>query len=159
MPDNVNSKFKITMLLTFVEILFDENVSDEVKNLRIDALKKLNSYLEYYEESGYLSILIDKIAEKKTKMIMKIKSKSEMDKMLKPSCPVFDGSKFITDKYSVIEEELIGWSETSLQAPLNENGYKRYTELFETIFPEYKNKLDNLGQKNLDDKYEEYDDI
>ena len=44
-------------------------------------------------------------------------------------------------------------------APLNEYGYKRYTELFETIFPEYKNKLDNLEQKNLDDKYDEYDDI
>ena len=159
MSDNVNNNFKITMILTFVEILFDENVSEEVKNLRIDALKKLNSYLEYYEESGYLSILIDKIAEKKAKMIMQIKSKSEMDKILKPSCPVFDGSKFITDKYSVIEEELIGWSETSLQAPLNEYGYKRYIELFETIFPEYKNKLDNLEQKNLDDKYDEYDDI
>lgn len=159
MSDNVNNNFKITMILTFVEILFDENVSEEVKNLRIDALKKLNSYLEYYEESGYLSILIDKIAEKKAKMIMQIKSKSEMDKILKPSCPVFDGSKFITDKYSVIEEELIGWSETSLQAPLNEYGYKRYIELFETIFPEYKNKLNNLEQKNLDDKYDEYDDI
>ena len=159
MSDNVNSNYKITMILTFVEILFDENVSDKVKNLRIDALKRLNGYLEYYEERGYLSILIDKIAEKKTKMIMQIKSKSEMEKMLKPSCPLFDGSKFITDKYSVIEEELISWSEASLRAPLNENGYKRYTELFETILPEYKNKLDNLEQKNLDDKYDEYDDI
>lgn len=77
MSDNVNSNYKITMILTFVEILFDENVSDKVKKLRIDALKRLNGYLEYYEERGYLSILIDKIAEKKTKMIMQIKSKSE----------------------------------------------------------------------------------
>lgn len=159
MSNNVNNNFKITMLLTFVEILFDENESNKIKDLRIDALKKLNSYLEYYEKSGYLSILIDKIAEKKTKMIMQIKSKSEMDKMLKPSCPDFDGSKFITNKYSVMEEELIWCSETSMLAPLNENGYKRYTELFETIFPEYKNKLDHLESKNLDDQYGEYDDI
>ena len=159
MSNNINSDYKITLILTFVDILFDENATDKIKDLRLDALKKLNSYLEYYGKSGYLSNLIDKIAEKKTKMIMQIKSKSEMDKMLKPSCPDFDGSKFITNKYSVIEEELIWWSETSMLAPLNEYGYKRYTELFETKFPEYKNKLDNLEQKNLDDKYDEYDDI
>ena len=88
---------------------------------------------------------------------MQIKSKSEMDKMLKPSCPDFDGSKFITNKYSVIEEELIWWSETSMLAPLNEYGYKRYTELFETIFPEYKNKLDNINDITKQDDYYKID--
>ena len=62
-----------------------------------------------------------------------------MNKLLKPSYPYFNGNKFIPDKYNVIEEELICWSETSLQGPLNEIGFKRYTELFNILFPEYKN--------------------
>ena len=55
MSNNINSDYKITLILTFVDILFDENATDKIKDLRLDALKKLNSYLEYYEKSGYLS--------------------------------------------------------------------------------------------------------
>ena len=82
------------------------------------------NYLKYYQDHGYIESLINKIAEKKTKMIMEIKSKNEMDKILKPSCPYFNGSKFIPNKYNVIEEELICWSETSLKAPLDLDTHK-----------------------------------
>ena len=50
MSNNINSDYKITLILTFVDILFDENATDKIKDLRLDALKKLNSYLEYYEK-------------------------------------------------------------------------------------------------------------
>ncbi len=46
-----------------------------------------------------------------------------------------NGSKFIPDEFSVPEEELICWSETSLRAPLNEAGFNRYMELFRQILP------------------------
>ena len=134
----------ISLIQTFVEILFDEKISDDIKTLRINGLKTLSNYLECYENHGYVEKLINKIAEKKTKMIMQIKSKTEMDKMLKPSCPYFNGSKFIPNEYNVIEEELICWSETSLQGPLNEIGFKRYSELFNIVFPEYKNTLKDM---------------
>ena len=139
MSNNTVYGFTISLIQTFVEILFDEKTSDDIKALRIDGLKTLSNYLKYYQNHGYIESLINKIAEKKTKMLMQIKSKNEMNKLLKPSYPYFNGNKFIPDKYNVIEEELIGWSETSLQGPLNEIGFKRYTELFNILFPEYKN--------------------
>lgn len=139
MSNNTVYGFTISLIQTFVEILFDEKTSDDIKALRIDGLKTLSNYLKYYQNRGYIESLINKIAEKKTKMLMQIKSKNEMNKMLKPSYPYFNGNKFIPDKYNVIEEELICWSETSLQGPLNEIGFKRYTELFNILFPEYKN--------------------
>lgn len=144
MPNNNVCEFTITLIQTFVEILFDEKTSDDIKTLRINGLKTLGNHLKYYQNHGYIKSLINKIAEKKVKMIMQIKSKSEMDKMLKPSCPYFNGSKFIPNEYNVIEEELICWSETSLQGPLNEIGFKRYAELFDIVFPEYKNTLKDI---------------
>ena len=144
MLNNTENQFIIILIETFVEIIFDENVSDKIKEIRINGLLELNSYLEYYKNCGYMEKLINTIAEKKAKMIMQITSKSEMKKVLKPSCPNFDGSKFITDKYHVIEEELIGWSQTSLQGPLNDIGFKRYFELFNIVLPECKNKLDDM---------------
>ena len=153
MLNNTNYESTICLIQTFVEILFDEKVSDNIKELRINGLNTLSSYLEYYQNCGYKEKLINKIAEKKTKMIMQIKSKSEMDKMLKPSCPYFNGSQFVPDKYNVIEEELICWSEASLQAPLDEIGFKRYTELFNIIFPEYKNTLNKEENMDIDIEY------
>ena len=138
MSDNTIYEFNISLIQAFVQILFDEKTSDDIKTLRINGLKELNKYLEYYKEKGYLKCLINKIAEKKIKMIMQITSKTEMEKIIKPTCPYFNGNKFISDKYNVIEEELICWSESSLQAPLSDVGFKRYKELFNIIFPEYK---------------------
>lgn len=131
-----NQIVEFDMIRAFVEILLTENVPDKVKDYRLSALRGLGGYLKYYEKSGYCEKLIMNIAEKKIKMIMQLQSKAEIDKILKPRCPHYDGNKFIPDKYNVLEEELICWSETSLLAPLNKAGTKRYMELFKKVFPE-----------------------
>lgn len=141
MLNNANCEFEIILIQTFVEIMFDEKAADDIKSLRFNGLIKLSNYLQYYKSLGYVENLINEIAAKKAKMIMQVKSKSEMDKILKPSCPYFNGSQFIPNEYNVIEEELICWSETSLRAPLSEIGFKRYIELFNILFPEYKNDI------------------
>lgn len=144
MLNNANYEFEIILIQTFVEIMFDEKAADDIKSLRFNGLIKLSNYLQYYKSLGYVENLINEIAAKKAKMIMQVKSKSEMDKILKPSCPYFNGSQFIPNEYNVIEEELICWSETSLRAPLSEIGFKRYIELFNIVFPEYKNTLKDM---------------
>lgn len=133
-----NQMIEFDLIKAFVEILLTEDIPDKVKDYRLSALKGLGSCLKYYENRKYCDKLITKIAEKKIKMIKQLQSKSEIDKILKPHCPYYDGNKFIPDKYSVMEEELICWSETSLLAPLNEAGAKRYMELFKEVFPEVK---------------------
>lgn len=131
-----NPIIEINMITAFAKILMSEDISDKIRELRLSALKSLYSYLEYYEKAGYVDKLICNIAEKKITMIMQSTSKTEMNNIIKPHCPKYDGNKFISNEYSVLEEELIGWSETSLQAPLNEAGFNRYMELFKIVFPE-----------------------
>lgn len=48
---------------------------------------------------------------------------------------------FIPDAYSVPEEELICWSETSLKGPLTAEGFQRYMELFKQVLPEESRRL------------------
>lgn len=119
-------------------------MSDKLRELRFSAAMTLRGYLNRYKKHNYLDKLLVGIAEKKSKMIMEITSKSEMDKMLHPHAPTYDGVKFIPNKYLVPEEELICWSETSLRAPLNEAAFKRYMELFEQILPEESKKISEV---------------
>ena len=139
--DNSISDFNIALIPIFAEILVADDISDQIRILRFSALKKLQAYLSHYEKLGFMQKLLYEIAEKKGKMILSITGKTEMDRMLKPHCPRYDGSKFIPDEYSVPEEELICWSQTSLLAPLNEAGFKRYMELFHIVFTEESKKL------------------
>lgn len=71
-------------------------------------------------------------------MILKANSKSEVQKILKPSTPRYIAGKAVPveSPYYVEEEELILWSRTSLRGPLNDAGYIRYRELFEKLLPE-----------------------
>ena len=125
------------MILFFAcaDILMDEDASDDLKGLRLEALKKLQTSLNHYDRLGYISQLTTAIAEKKCRMIKEATSRSQMMKFLKPRCPHYDGSKFIEDHYIIPEEELICWSHTSLRAPLNSIGAARFKEVFQRVFP------------------------
>ena len=128
--------FELIILLTFVEIAMNENTPDAIKELRIEALNKLQRSLNHYKHLGFIPKLTSTIAEKKCEMIKEATSKTEMQKFLKPRCPRYDGSKFVEDPYIVPEEELICWSYASLRFPLNSIGAARFKELFDRIFPD-----------------------
>ncbi len=116
--------------------IFASAVTEKVKDLRFDALLKLRAYLSHYDKLGYREDLLTAIATKKGDMIMSATTKTEMEKILVPRCLHYNGNKFIPDEYSVLEEELICWGETSLRAPLNEAGFKRYMEVCSLVYPE-----------------------
>ena len=127
--------FEMILFFAFAEIMMDEESSDALKELRLEALKKLHRNLSHYQNLGYISQLTTAIAEKKCRMIKEATSRSQMMKFLKPRCPHYDGSKFIEDHYIIPEEELICWSHTSLRAPLNSIGAARFKEVFQRVFP------------------------
>ena len=154
-----NPNIEVDMTMSFVKILMSNDISEKIKELRLSALKELYNYLNHYEKLGYVDKLICKIAEKKIDMIMKIKNKEEKDKVIKPRCPEFNGNSFFTDEYSVPEEELICWSEASLIAPLNEQGFNRYMELFKKIFPNEEKIIfkDDYTKNNIENDFDEID--
>ena len=128
--------FEMVIFFAFAEIVMDEDASDDLKSLRIDALKKVQRSLNHYHHLGYIPELTRAIAEKKFRMIKEATSKSEMEKFLQPRCPRYDGEKFIEDPYIIPEEELICWSYASLRFPLNSIGAARFQEVFKRVFPD-----------------------
>ena len=128
--------FEMVIFFAFAEIVMDETASDDLKSLRIDALKKVQRSLNHYHHLGYIPELTRVIAEKKCRMIKEATSKSEMEKFLQPRCPRYDGEKFIEDPYIIPEEELICWSHASLRFPLNNIGAARFQEVFKRVFPD-----------------------
>lgn len=99
---------------------------ERVKKLRLGAVSELQRYLHYYRQLGYMPKLLYAIADKKCRMIGSATTKAELQKLVRPNCPHYDGAGFIPAAYSVPEEELICWSETSLKGPLTAEGFQRY---------------------------------
>lgn len=135
MADNAELNLDLIMCRLLAEVIC-EDVKDNVRELHFNALRQLQGQLNFYKEQGFLSKLLCGIAEKRGAMILKTSSKTEMERVMKPRAPHYDGAKFVSDQYSIPEEEMIAWSETSLRGPLIEPAYKRYMELFEQLFPE-----------------------
>ena len=127
--------FTVVMIPYFAEVIAAD-ISDHIRMLRFDAMKRVQNYLHHYEKLGYLPKLLCAIAEKKCEYIMTATTKADVEQIVKPCCPHYDGSKFVPGQYSVPEEEMICWSETSLKVPLNSEACKRYLELFKQLLPE-----------------------
>lgn len=132
---NKQTPWELVLTECLAEIITSED-KDKIKELRLSALGTARQQLLAYQGLGFMDRLLITIAEKKCKFIMEITSKTEMAKMLKPHCPTYNGNEFIPDKYYIPEEELICWSQTSLEAPLNSAGFKRYMEVFKLVLPD-----------------------
>lgn len=129
------SDFTVVMIPYFAEVIACD-IPDSIRALRFEAMKRVQNYLRHYEKLGYMSKLLCAIAEKKCEHIMAVTTKADVEQIVKPCCPHYDGNKFIPGPYSVPEEEMICWSEASLKAPLNSEACKRYLELFQQVLPE-----------------------
>lgn len=126
--------FELIILLTFAEVVMDENATDVLKELRMEALSQLQKSLNHYKRLGFLPRLTSAIAEKKCSWIKEATSKAEIEKFLKARCPRYDGGKFVEDPFIVPEEELICWSYASLRFPLNRIGVERFQEIYRRVF-------------------------
>ena len=122
---------KIATALTEVA---ESNGAERLKLLQSAALGELEITLNRYAERGYDPALLCTLASKKVSWIMEATTKKKVQAILNPPAPRYDENKFYPDKYMLPEEEAIGWSETSLRAPLNEAGFKRYMEVFQQVF-------------------------
>ncbi len=130
----MKNDFMDALIPYYAEIIAGD-IPDRVRELRFLAIRKLQDCLGYYQKLGYMEKLLYAIAQKKGRLICSISNKTDMEKLMKARCPHYDGSKFVPDEFCIPEEELICWSETSLQAPLNEIGFRRYMELFSAVLP------------------------
>lgn len=120
----------------------------KLRERKMSALTEMRERLAYYEHRCYADELLCTIARKKADFLLQASTVSVIREILKPSVPHYDGFAFHTGKYHVAEEELIGWGEASLQAPLTGAGAKRFAEVFTGIYPEQGKKIFNIGGRN-----------
>ncbi len=104
----------------------------------------MRTYLNQYQKMGFPLALILRILIRKGYMILCTTAKKDMECIVIPKAPRYDGSKFVPGEYFVPQEELICWSETSLIAPLNSVGVKRYMEVFKMVYPEKFKKVEEV---------------
>jgi hypothetical protein len=95
-----------------------------------DTHKRANSYREMQIRDD----IVDAIIEKRTQLILDATTVQELKSICAEPKPHYNGNEFITSPYCIPEEEMIMWSCTSLKAPLNEAGFKRYMQLFKEVF-------------------------
>lgn len=144
---DIGTDFNYVLIPAYADLVCDD-MPERIRDLRFDALKKLQARLTQYQKRGILPRLIYAVAEKKCKMIMEATTKKEMVEILGLPCPRYDGNKFITGKYHVLEEELICWSVVSSDGlKLNQPGCERYVEVFRQVFPEEERKIISITKK------------
>ena len=117
------------------EIMKKEGVSDDWRARALEVWDALRLRTYGYAKDYIVFWLPLRILFKKGAMIEAAETKKELDEIVKPSVPKGCYGKFEEGPYHVREEEMILWSRASLEAPLNEDGYKRYAWLFSQFFP------------------------
>lgn len=119
-----------------------EGAEEKMISIKLEALMKLRSIIYQYLARGFLKYLVLTICEKKIAFIHQARTKKDIEEILSFSKIRFNGREVVpAGKYHVPEEELLVWSMTSLEAPLNEYGFKRYKKLFREVFPEQADML------------------
>ena len=65
--------FTVVMIPYFAEVIVAD-ISDHIRMLRFDAMKRVQTYLHHYEKLGYIPKLLCAIAEKKCEYIRRCKN-------------------------------------------------------------------------------------
>lgn len=107
---------------------------DKISAERLKALLIVNKRIAYYKSEHFCTDLVYAIAEKRSDLILRAKTLSEIREAAKEPKPSYNGATWRETPYDVPEEELILWSLTSMAAPLNEVAFHRYMALFEAFY-------------------------
>ena len=99
-------------------VLEDERKTEELKKAIVQALLEVKRKASCEAENGILFYLVLGMAQKKSRMICEAESISQLKQMMKPCQPYWSNGKFKPGPYHVPEEELLIWSELSLEAVL-----------------------------------------
>lgn len=75
-----------------MELLMNDELNEKLRSRRFDALRKMRGITAQYEEEGLLPELVETIFCKKADFIMKAKTKTELEEIVKPSIPRYSGN-------------------------------------------------------------------
>lgn len=140
------------MIIDCIEIISEAQKNTEMLTKDINRINKIKIkaigelllkpriFLDF---GGSNPVLIETIYKKKLLQIMEADNAEDIKLILAHPKVRFNGCEIVADnKWVLPEEELIAWSNTSLKAPLSQEGVDRYMKLFKEVFPE---QADSIG--------------
>lgn len=120
-----------------VELMFGEEMTEELFCRRFAALRELRGIIAGYEKEGFRKDLLETIFCKKADFIMEAESEEDMEEILKLSCPEYRNGEFhIDSRFHVEEEEMLMWSYVSAHQSIYTEGAKRYEALYDKYMGE-----------------------
>ena len=120
-----------------VELMFGEEMTEELFCRRFAALRELRGIIAGYEKEGFCKDLLETIFCKKADFIMEAESEEDMEEILKLSCPEYRNGEFhIDSRFHVEEEEMLMWSYLSSYQSIYTEGAKRYEALYDKYMGE-----------------------
>lgn len=128
------------MILKYIaDIVVDEGeppTPTRILELRIGACSSLIGIMRQYASYGFPMSILETICEKKFGFIKAATTKSDIDEILYPSVPGYNGNTFSPrSAFHIEEEELLLWAYTSLRGPLISDAARRYEELVRKYLP------------------------
>lgn len=129
-------KIRVQNLITGVALCFLMGDDDMKTNLlRYEYVLKMIPVVCHYIETGIMESIIDPIYLGKLAYIADTKTKKDFEQIITPPKLHSNGNNLICDgPYHIPQEELILWSQISLVAPPSDIGFRRYAEVFKTVF-------------------------
>lgn len=114
-----------------MDVILDDTISDDVRNLRTNALEEARRILNAYIKQNIPDGIIDAIRRKRFDFIMQAATAAQVREINSFTPPRYNsGSIVIDSKFHIEEEELIAWSRVSLLAPLSSLALERIDLLF-----------------------------
>lgn len=129
------AEYIIELSKAYAAVKKDSSLPDALRKCKLEALQEIAGRTSRYANGLWDPLIINGYAIKKARFILEAQNKTQIEEILKPAKPHYDGNAFRDGPYQVDEEELIGWSEASLRAPPNERAVKRMIELMYKVFP------------------------
>jgi len=113
----------------------DTSVSEKIKKLRRETILQEYAAMVALLNNALMESLLTSILSQKIAYLLKATTIEEIKEICEQQKPRYNGANIINaHKYPIHEEELIGWSLTSLKAPLIEKAMERMEEVFTQVF-------------------------
>lgn len=119
----------------FVEIGLDDKSSERIREMRLDAVRRLPGYLFGYVRREFNADVIEVVCKKKLEYILQATTSAEIHQIMSPPRPRWDAGKVICDSpYHIDAEELLVWSCFSPCNLMPHEAEERALSLFEKVF-------------------------
>lgn len=123
------------ILEAIVVISFDAESPERIRELRMDAVRRIPGYLSGYVKRDLHPDVIEIVCKKKLEFIRQATTNAEIHQIMSPPRPRWHAGKVICDSpYHIDAEELLIWSIYSPSNVMPHEAAERALSLFEKVF-------------------------